>query len=124
MVINHEEGPPTARRVWLALEDQFIGNRETRALHLDAQLRNFVQGDLSITEYCRRFKAMVDQLAALGAPVPDKILVLNVFRGLNDRVAHLASMITGQRPFPLFRDVRVDLDLEEINMHGKPTSSP
>lgn len=35
VVFNHEEGPPTARRLWLALEEQFVGYRETRALHLD-----------------------------------------------------------------------------------------
>lgn len=66
---------------------------------------------------------MADQLAALGTPVPDKILVLNVLRGLNGCFAHLASLITRQRPFPLFRVVRADLDLEEINMLGKPNSS-
>jgi hypothetical protein len=40
----------TARTVWLALEDQFLGNQETRAFHLDAKFRHFNQGDLSITE--------------------------------------------------------------------------
>jgi hypothetical protein len=29
--------PDTARQAWLALEDQFLRNREARALHLDAQ---------------------------------------------------------------------------------------
>jgi len=43
----------TARATWLAIETQFLGNQETRALYLDAQFRNFVQGDLSITEYCQ-----------------------------------------------------------------------
>jgi len=42
---------PTARRVWLDVEEQFVGNRETRALFLDAELRNFFQGDLSMTDY-------------------------------------------------------------------------
>jgi hypothetical protein len=37
----------SARQTWLTLENQFIGNSETRALHLDAMFRNFVQGDLS-----------------------------------------------------------------------------
>jgi hypothetical protein len=36
------ERTSTARDVWLALETQFLGNRETRALHLDLQFRNFV----------------------------------------------------------------------------------
>lgn len=32
----------TTRSVWLAVESQFLGNRETRALLLDAQFRTFV----------------------------------------------------------------------------------
>lgn len=43
---------PTARRVWLGIEEQFIGNKETRALLLDAEFRNLAQGDMSVTDYC------------------------------------------------------------------------
>jgi hypothetical protein len=32
----------TARHLWLAIENQFLGNREQRTLHLDAAFRNFV----------------------------------------------------------------------------------
>jgi hypothetical protein len=32
----------SVRRVWLAIEDQFLGNKETRALILDTEFRNFV----------------------------------------------------------------------------------
>ena len=63
VVMNRKDGPPTARVVWLGLEQQFIGNKETRALHLDAKFPTFVQGDLSIDDYCRHLKAMADQLA-------------------------------------------------------------
>jgi hypothetical protein len=73
----------TPRHLWLAIKNQFLGNREQRTLHLDAVFRTFVQGDLSINEYCRKFKAMADSLADLGAPVEDRILVLNILRGLN-----------------------------------------
>ena len=44
---------PTARGAWLALEGQFLGNAEARALRLDASFRTFVQGDLSVSEFCR-----------------------------------------------------------------------
>ncbi|XP_066323883.1 uncharacterized protein [Miscanthus floridulus] len=104
---------------WLGLEQQFIGNKETRALLLDAEFRTFVQGDLSIDDYCRRLKAMADQLADLGEPVRDRTLVLNVLRGLNDRFAHLAALIQRQRPFPTFIEVRSDLRLAEITMKAK-----
>jgi hypothetical protein len=61
----------TARHLWLAIENQFLGNREQRTLHLDAAFHNFVQGDLTVSEYCRKFKNMADALADLGSPVDD-----------------------------------------------------
>jgi len=91
----------SARAAWLAIEAQFLGNQETRALHLDAQFRHFCQGDLSITDYYRKFKSMADDLADLVEPVTDRTLVLNGIRGLNEN-------------FPTFLDVRNDLLLEEI----------
>jgi hypothetical protein len=105
---------PDARRAWLALEGQFLGNAEARALRLDASFRTFVQGDLSVDEFCRRMKGMADSLGDLGWPVEDRILILNVLRGLSDRYAHLRTWITRQRPFPTFLEVRDDLVIEEL----------
>jgi hypothetical protein len=73
----------TARHLWLAIENQFLSNSEQRTIHLDTAFRNFVQGDLSVSEYCRKFKTMADDLADLGSPVEDQILILNILRGLN-----------------------------------------
>ena len=75
LAVTVMERDATARDVWLAQETQFLGNRETRALHLDVQFTNFVQGDLSITDYCHRFKTMADALATLVEPVTDRTLV-------------------------------------------------
>src|SRR6185312_3001125 len=58
----------TARHAWVALEGQFLGNAEFRALQLDATFRTFEQGDLSIGEFCRRMKGMADALHDLGDP--------------------------------------------------------
>jgi hypothetical protein len=73
----------TTRHLCPAIENQFLDNHEQRTLHLDAAFRTFVQGDLSVNECYRKFKAMADGLADLGAPVEDRILVLNILRGLN-----------------------------------------
>ncbi|XP_066344097.1 uncharacterized protein [Miscanthus floridulus] len=115
-----------ARRAWLALEGQFLGNAEARALRLDASFRTFVQGDLSVGDFCRRMKSMADSLGDLGWPVEDRILVLNVLRGLSDRYAHLRTWITRQRPFPSFLQVRDDLVMEELTQGIQPgsTSTP
>jgi len=82
IVLSKSPHGSIARTTWLAIEAQFLGNKEARTLHLDARFRTFVQGDLSITDYCKRFKRMADDLADLGEPVTDRMLVLNVLRRL------------------------------------------
>jgi hypothetical protein len=113
----------TARQTWVALEGQFLGNAEYRALQLDATFRTFIQGDLSVGEYCRRMKSMADALHNLGDPVSDRVLVLNVLRGLISTYDHLKCWIARQRPFPTFLQVRDDLALEEITRGLAPGSS-
>ncbi|XP_066366013.1 uncharacterized protein [Miscanthus floridulus] len=113
----------TACTVWLALEDQFVGNRETRALYLDAEFRNFLQGDLSVTDYCRRLKGMADALGDLGKPVQDRTLVLNLIRGLNEKFAVIGMHLQRARPFPSFLVARNDLLLEELNLAKRSSTS-
>ena len=83
----------TARQAWLALEGQFIGNAEFRALQLDTNFRIFEQGDLSVGEFCQQMKGMADALHDLGCPVSDRVLVLNILRGLSSTYDHLKSWI-------------------------------
>src|SRR6185437_10682518 len=113
----------TARQAWVALEGQFLGNVEYRALQLDATFRTFVQGDLSVGEYCRRMKSMANALHDLGDLVSDRVFVLNVLRGLSSTYDHLKGWIARQRPFPTFLQVRDDLALEEITRGLAPGSS-
>jgi len=90
---------------------------------LDAEFRTLCQGALSIDDYCRKMKSMADALADLGEPIQDRTLVLNVLRGLNERFQFMSQLVTRQRPFPSFADVRADLRLAELNM-GTPSASP
>jgi hypothetical protein len=115
----------TARHLWLAIENQFLDNREQRTLHLDTAFRNFVQGDLIVSEYCRKFKNMADALADLGSPVDDRILVLNILRGLNPLFEHLGAIIRRYTPFPSFLKVQDDLILEELHLDssGSPADA-
>jgi hypothetical protein len=115
----------TTRHLWLAIKNQFLGNREQCTLHLDAVFHTFVQGDLSVNEYYCKFKAMTDGLADLGIPVEDRILVLNILRGLNQRFEHVCSIIRRYSPFLNFLKVRDDLLVEEIQMDSTgPPAAP
>jgi hypothetical protein len=109
----------TARQAWLALEGQFLGNREARALHLDVQFHQFSQGDLSVGEYCCQMKGMADSLRDLGEPIVDRTLVLNLLHGIIPRYGHLKALIKRIALFPTFQAVRNELLLEELTMESE-----
>jgi hypothetical protein len=70
-------------------------NRETHTLHIDATFRSFMQGDLSVD-------------------ITDRVLVLNILRGLNKNFEHLHTIFMHATPFLSFKKVLDDLCLEEI----------
>jgi hypothetical protein len=84
------------------LENRFIGNQETRALHIDATFQSFVQGKLTMNDYCLKMKGFTDSLIDLGIDIPDHVLVLNVLCGLNKAFDHLHAIFTHTTPFPSF----------------------
>jgi hypothetical protein len=113
----------TARHLWLAIENQFLSNRKQRTLHLDAAFRIFVQGGLSVSEYCRKFKTMADGLADLGSPVEDRILVLNILRGLNQCFEHVGSIIRRYSPFLKVQDdLLLEIHMDSTNPSAAPTT--
>jgi hypothetical protein len=115
----------TVRHLWLTITNEFLDNREHRTLHIDAAFRTIVQGDLSVNEYCRKFKAMADSLADLGAPVDNRMLILNILRGLNQRFEHVSSIIRRYSPFLNFLKVWDDMLLEELHMDSTgPPATP
>ncbi|XP_072148514.1 uncharacterized protein [Setaria viridis] len=121
VVMDCDEHGATTRATWLAIETQVLGNPEMRALYLDAKFRTFVQGDLSITYYCRYFKSMADVLGDLNEQVSGCTLILNIIRGLNKKFATISHDIQRSRPLRSFLEARDDLLLEELMM--APSSS-
>jgi hypothetical protein len=61
-----------ACEAWCFLEDEFLGQKESRALLLETQFRNFRQDALTITNYCRRLETMATSLAEFGDPIGDR----------------------------------------------------
>ena len=93
---------PNARAAWLYLEDEFLGQRESRALLLEAEFRSFKQEALSIMDYCHCLETMAASLTEFGDPIGDRQLVLTLFHGLNAKSHHMVSNMKMQRPFPMF----------------------
>ena len=64
------QGP--ARGTWCYLEDEFLGNKESRALLLETKFRNFRQESLTVIDYYRRLESMAASLAEFGDPIEDR----------------------------------------------------
>jgi hypothetical protein len=92
-----------ARDAWLSLENHFLGNHETRALHVDATFRSFVQDDLSINDYYRKMKGFTDSLSDHGIDITNRVLMLSILCGLNKNFEHLHAIFTYAMPFPSCR---------------------
>ncbi|XP_020147083.1 uncharacterized protein [Aegilops tauschii subsp. strangulata] len=56
----------TAYDAYALIRNLFLDNQLTRAVYLEAQFRALVQGDVTITAYCHRLKALSDALADVG----------------------------------------------------------
>ncbi|RLM58559.1 uncharacterized protein C2845_PM18G09590 [Panicum miliaceum] len=103
----------TAYSLWRGVRNLFRDNKDTRAVYLGAEFRNFYQGNLPVLDYCSKMKVMADRLAGLGAPVNDKDLIYNIVRGLNPRLHHAIPHITLRRRLPSFLKTRSMLQVEE-----------
>ncbi|XP_073353769.1 uncharacterized protein [Aegilops tauschii subsp. strangulata] len=96
----------TAQEAWTLITNLFLDNQMTRAVYLEAEFRGLVQGDLSVTAYYHRLKALSDALSDVGNPVSDQTLVLNCLRGLNPRFSDITTIVTMQSPLPSFTQTR------------------
>lgn len=104
----------TARQVWVAIEEQFLNNREACALHLDVTFWTFVYGDLSITKYSRQMKSTTNPLRDINESVSNRTVVLNLLWGLNERYDYLRTQTTRSITFHSFHKVHNDLIVKEI----------
>jgi hypothetical protein len=107
----------TAHDVYMLIRNLFLDNQMTLAIHLEAEFRALIQGNLSITAYCHHLKSLSDALRDVGQPISDHTLVLTCLRSLNLRFSDITSLVTMQRPLPLFLQTRSLLLLRETQLH-------
>ena len=114
----------TARQAWQFLEDEFLGQRESRALLLKTQFCNFRQDSLSIADYCHGLETMAASLAEFGDPIGDRQMVLTLLCGLSGKFCHMVSILKMHRPYPTFAEARTHLLLEEMEIAAQPALPP
>jgi hypothetical protein len=104
----------TACQLWLIVHELFSTNKANKAIYLDNDLCQLVQGASSITDYCHRQKQLADSLVDNDSPVSARALVLNTLRGLGPQFAAAAIVISMMEPLPSFLRTRSMLLMEEM----------
>ncbi|KAE8779550.1 retrotransposon unclassified [Hordeum vulgare] len=74
---------PAAYQIWQTLRFFFLDNQAGRAIHLSAEFRGMVQGDLPVAEYARRLQSLAAGLADVEEPITDRTLMLQFIHGLS-----------------------------------------
>jgi uncharacterized membrane protein YgcG len=113
-----------ARGAWCYLEDEFLGQKESRTLLLETQFRNLRQDSMTITEFCRCLETMAASLAEFGDPIGDRQMVLTLLRGLSGKFRHMVSILKMHHPFLTFTEAWTHLSLEEMEIDARPPSPP
>ncbi|XP_068638549.1 uncharacterized protein [Aristolochia californica] len=98
-------GVSTARDVWVALENTFSHHSKARELRLKDDLRLMKRGTKPIAEYARTFKALCDQLHAIGRPVKDIDKVHWFLRGLDAEFSSFSTVQMALTTLPCFSDL-------------------
>jgi hypothetical protein len=62
---------PTTYVFWHGIEDQFRENELRRAMYLEAEFCNLVQGDMDIARCTAHLKQLADSLRNAGQPVSE-----------------------------------------------------
>ena len=117
-------GLTTARDVWLALENSFSHISKTRELRIKDDLQLIKRGTRSVTEYSRSFKALCDQLTAMGCLVDDTDKVHWYLRGLGADFANFSTAQMSLTPLPAFKDLVPKAESFEIFQKSLGSSSP
>ncbi|KAE8800823.1 hypothetical protein D1007_23527 [Hordeum vulgare] len=110
-------GTVDAYTAWTRVRDYFQANQGAQYLHLTRQFRTLKQGDLPVSDYARRLKALADGLADTGHPVPDHDLTMQLLHGLDARLDTIRTLLGDAVPLPSFAATRSRLDLAEYNIN-------
>ncbi|XP_076947032.1 uncharacterized protein LOC143618836 [Bidens hawaiensis] len=104
----------SAYDAWSALEGLFQDNKNTRATYL---LQKFattrLNGFPNMSAYCQAIKSIADQLANVGTPLDNKLLVLHLLAGLTDAYEGISTILQHKDPIPSFHEARSQLCMIE-----------
>ncbi|XP_024311826.1 uncharacterized protein LOC112269382 [Brachypodium distachyon] len=104
----------TAQDIWVDLRRLFQDNSDVRINALHSELRSISQGDMPVSVYYQRVKAIGEELRELGDQMDNRSLINALLVGLSDRFDKQSAFIPLLKPPPTFSEVRSILQMEEM----------
>ncbi|CAA0816736.1 Unknown protein [Striga hermonthica] len=95
-------GCTSSRDVWTSLTRAYSHASKARELSLKDDLLSVKRGDLSVSEYGQRFKAICDKLAAIGRSIDSTDKSHWFLRGLGPAFSTFTTAQLAQEPLPDF----------------------
>jgi hypothetical protein len=83
-----------------------MGNKLSHAVHLECELHNLAQGEISVNDYCQRLQQLANALTDCDTSIGDCSLVHQLIRGLNPKFSVLKTLLSLLPWFPSFIEVR------------------
>ncbi|KAI3500548.1 hypothetical protein L1887_36372 [Cichorium endivia] len=120
-------GLNNAYAIWKALEDAYSHDSMERVHTLRDTLRQLQKGSSTVPEYGRKFKAICDQLAAIGQPVDELDKAHWFLCGLGSGYESFSTTHRAIKPAPPFRSLLSQAESHELflnSIHHSSTPPP
>jgi hypothetical protein len=125
-VLSQVYGLDTSRLIWVALQNKFASQSQSRISHIKRQLQCLRQGSKSCSEYITDAKSLADQLAVIGKPIDDDDLINFALSGLNPTFNAFITTYTLllSRDKPSFDDFQNELLSHEMLLNQQQLPAP
>ena len=117
-------GLSTSYEVWIALENTFSHCSKACEIRLKDDLQLMKRSTYPVTAYARAFKALCDQLHAIGRPVDGTDKVHWFLHGLGLDFSSFSTAQMAQTPLPCFFDLVSKAESFELFQKSLETSVP
>lgn len=116
----------TTMSAWNRLRDIFQDNKGTRVVHLENQFSTIELSHFSsLSDYCQAIRSISVQLAALGHPISEERLVIQLVRRLNnDDYKVVSALIQQMDPIPSFDKACSMLELDRVSRENNKKRTP
>lgn len=118
-------GLTTTREVWLTLENTFNHLSKAQEIHLKDELQLMKRSTRPVAEYAHSFKALCDQIHAIGQLVDDTNKIHWFLRGLGTNFSSFSTAQMALTPLPCFLDLVSKAESFELFQKSlEPTAPP